>query len=73
VSKLESDLGFAASDSTEVRAQLLAHAAIRCGRPQVILNRRRDVREGEIFREIGAFETKDPEDVVSEPDGIVSG
>jgi hypothetical protein len=39
----------------------------------VILNRRRDVREGEIDREIGLFEAKDTEDVVSERDGIVSG
>jgi len=48
VSKLESDLGFAAPDSTEVRAELVAHAAVRWGRPEMILNRRRDVREGEI-------------------------
>jgi len=57
----------------ELSAPFLAHGAVRWGRPEVILNRRRDVREGEIVREIGPFEAKDSEDVVSELDGIVSG
>ena len=39
-------------------AELLAHGAVRWGRPEVILNRRRDVREGETAREIGPFETR---------------
>ena len=52
-------------------AQLLAHGAVRWGRPEVILNRRRDVREGEVTREIGPFEAQDAADVVPELDGIV--
>src|SRR5262249_9825086 len=58
--------GFSATDSTEFRAQLLAHGAVGRGCPEVILNRRRDVLEGEIFSEIGPFEAKDTEDIVPE-------
>jgi hypothetical protein len=32
--------------------------------PQVVLNRRRDVREGETARKIGPFEAKDAADVL---------
>src|SRR5437763_12217305 len=73
VSKLESHARFSASDSTEFRAELLAHRAGRRGCPEVILNRRRDVRECEIFSEIGPFEAKDTEDVLSDLDRVAPG
>jgi len=50
-------------------AQLLAQGAVQWGRPEVILNSRSDVREGEINREIGPLETQDAADVVPELDG----
>jgi len=45
-------------------AEPLAHGAVRWGRPEVMLNRRRDVREGEFTREIGPFEAKKAADVM---------
>ena len=43
----------------ELSAPFLAHGAVRWGRPEVILNRRRDVPDREIPREIWPFEAKD--------------
>src|SRR6266403_5061026 len=63
--------GFSSSCPMKFCAQLLAHGAVWWGRPEVILNRRCDVRAGETGREIGPFEAQDAADVVSELDGIV--
>jgi len=46
--------------------------AVRWGGPEVILNRRRDVREGEITPRDRPVRMAGPADVVSELDGIVS-